>query len=84
MAFGPYTGRGPNGTGELWTNTVAGAEVIVHLRAGAGEVPTFTISGFGHLTGAFAMAGNLRPVTNAGTAPCSFNAGCVVRLRIED
>jgi len=78
MAFGPYTGRGPNGTGELWTNTVAGAEVIVHLRAGAAEIPTFTISGFGHLTPAFAMARNIKPITQAGTAPCSYNASCVV------
>lgn len=78
MAFGPYTGRGPNGTGELWTNTVAGAEVIVQLHAGAADVPTFTIAGFGHLTPAFAMARNLAPVTHAGSAPCSFNAGCVV------
>ena len=79
MAFGPYTGRGPNGTGDFWTNTVAGAEVVVRLRAGSIGEPRFTISGVGHLTPDFAMANHLRPVTNAAnTKPCSFNADCTV------
>ena len=79
MAFGPYTGRGPNGTGDFWSNTVAGAEVIVQLRAGANGSPRFTIAGVGYLTPEFAMANHLRPVTNAAnTKPCSFNANCTV------
>jgi V8-like Glu-specific endopeptidase len=78
MAFGPYTGRGPNGNGELWTNTVVGAEVVVQLHARGVAVPDFTISGFGHLTPDFAMARNLKPVAEAGTQPCAFNASCVV------
>ena len=78
MAFGPYTERGPNGTGDFWTNTVAGAEVILHLRAGAEGTPRFDVSGYGYLTEEFAMARGLKPVANAGNVPCSFNAGCVV------
>ena len=78
MAFGPYTGRGPNGTGELWTNTVVGAEVVVQLHAGAARVPDFTIAGFGHLTPDFALSRTLKPAPEAGNAPCSFNADCVV------
>jgi Trypsin-like peptidase domain len=31
-AYGPYTGLGPNGTGELWTTTVFGPEAILQLR----------------------------------------------------
>lgn len=77
MAFGPYTGRGPNGTGEFWSNTVAGGEVMIQLHA-AGGAPRFTIAGFGHLTDAFQLGQNLRPVANAGNVPCSFNASCVV------
>lgn len=77
MAFGPYTGLGPNGTGDFWTNTVAGAEVVIRLRAGVTGEPRFTIAGVGHLTPEFAMANHLRPVTNAAnTKPCSFNADC--------
>jgi len=79
MAFGPYTGRGPNGNGDFWSNTVAGAEMIVQLRAGAIGEPRFTIAGVGHLTPDFSMANHLRPVTNAAnTKPCSFNANCTV------
>lgn len=78
MAYGPYTGRGPNGTGEFWSNTVEGAQIIVQLRAGAAGEPRFTIAGVGHLTPDFALSRNLRPRADAGSVPCSFNAGCVV------
>jgi len=78
MAFGPYTGRGPNNTGEFWTNTVAGSELVLQLHGGAEGVAQFTISGYGYLTEEFAMGRNLKPVTQAGNVPCSFNASCVV------
>jgi hypothetical protein len=79
MAFGPYIGRGPNGTGEFWSNTVAGAEVVLQLDAAAGTAPSFTVAGVGYLTEAFKIAQNLAPVTNAAnTKPCSFNADCTV------
>lgn len=78
MAFGPYTGKGPNGTGDFWTNTVDGAQAIVQLHAGGSGNPKFTIAGLGYLTSDFALAKNLRPRTDAGNVPCSFNASCVV------
>ena len=72
QAFGPYTGRGPLGDGEFWSNTVVGDYVILQLRHvgpatdadlhGAG----FTVAGLGHV----------RPVFLAGT--CSNNASCTV------
>ena len=31
-AYGPYTGAGPNGDGELWTTAVFGSEAILQLR----------------------------------------------------
>lgn len=77
MAFGPYTGRGPNGTGDFWTNTVNGAQMILQLHGGTGEA-RFTIAGIGHLTSDFALSQNLRPRADAGSVPCSFNASCVV------
>jgi len=80
MAFGPYSGRGPNGTGEFWTNSVAGEEIVLELRAGAEGAPSFTISGIGHLTDDFAIARSLAPLpeATAGSPNCSFNASCVV------
>lgn len=80
MAFGPYTGRGPNGTGEFWSNTVAGAEIVVVLRAGVEGAPRFTVAGLGHMTPEFAIADSLVPKLSAMAAQpnCSFNASCVV------
>jgi hypothetical protein len=71
-AFGPYTGRGPNGTGEFWSNMVPGGNAFVQLRQPAGAAPaSFGIAGIGHvdreLIGASPQAGTL----------CSFNAECV-------
>jgi lysyl endopeptidase len=74
MAFGPYTGRGPNGDGDFWTNTIAGEELIVHLTSRAGA-PRFTIAGLGHLTDAFKIARSLVPDSSA---PCPQNSLCVV------
>jgi lysyl endopeptidase len=81
MAFGPYTAKGPNGTGDFWTNTVSGAEIIIQLHAGAADAPRFNFAGVGHLTDEFALGRNLfaRVEANAAnTKPCSFNADCVV------
>lgn len=78
MAFGPYTGRGPNGTGEFWTNSVAGEEIVLELHAGPAGAPRFTISAFGHMTPDFAIAGALAPRPEAAEPNCSFNALCVV------
>ena len=36
QAFGPYTGRGPLGTGELYTNTVFGEQLVLQLQQPAG------------------------------------------------
>jgi hypothetical protein len=33
QAYGPYTGAGPDGTGEFWTATIFGTEAILQLQA---------------------------------------------------
>lgn len=71
-AFGPYTGRGPNGTGDFWSNMVVGDTAFVQLRQPAGAPPAaFDIAGVGHvdreLLGVNPQAGTL----------CTFNAECV-------
>jgi V8-like Glu-specific endopeptidase len=79
MAYGPYTGKGPNGTGDFWSNVVAGTDVTIQLHAGANGTPRFTIAGVGHLSDNFAMAKNLLPrVQLKANEPCSFNRECVV------
>jgi V8-like Glu-specific endopeptidase len=78
MAFGPYTGRGPNGTGDFWSNTIADAEIVVHLNAGSQGAPRFKIAGHGHLTETFGIGAALAPrAGGTGGTPCSFNASCV-------
>jgi hypothetical protein len=70
-AFGPYTGRGPNGTGEFWSNMVLGDTAFVQLRQPAGAAPAaFDIAGIGHVDR------DLVAAPQAGTL-CSFNAECV-------
>jgi hypothetical protein len=79
MAFGPYSGRGPNESGDFWTNTIAGEEMVVQLHAGESGSPSFTIAGIGYLTEQFAAASHLAPRTDAAdTKPCSFNADCTI------
>jgi V8-like Glu-specific endopeptidase len=76
MAFGPYTGLGPNGTGEFWTNAVQGEEVILQIRHRGGEAPSFRIAGVSHLTSAWQRAASINPM--AAQPACGFNAPCVV------
>ncbi|MBT8061911.1 MAG: hypothetical protein KJO85_04460, partial [Gammaproteobacteria bacterium] len=33
QAYGPFTGRGPNRSGELWSATMAGAEATIQLQS---------------------------------------------------
>lgn len=71
-AFGPYTGKGPNGTGEFWSNMVPGDTAFVQLRQPVGsQGASFDIAGISHvdreLLGIAPQAGTL----------CSFNADCV-------
>lgn len=84
-AFGPYTGKGPMGTGELWSHTVTGPEIFVQLHAGrALNAPTlrathFVIDELGFLGERFLLPFYTRPASGslAERAFCSFNASCV-------
>jgi V8-like Glu-specific endopeptidase len=57
QAFGPYTGPGPNGTGDFWTTAVFGPEAILELRVAAeadlGDI-SFEITEAGLITRRFA------------------------------
>lgn len=78
QAFGPYSGRGPNGDGRFWTNTVFGSEGIVLLRhygpSGAEDLKgvSFLLSEIGHVGPKFAKA-----VGAAVESFCSFNVSCI-------
>src|SRR5262245_46899193 len=80
QAFGPYSRKGPNGTGEFWTNTVMSSDGVVLLRHygpnGARDLKglSFAIESVGHVGQAFTdrLSAGIRPESF-----CSFNAQCV-------
>ncbi|HZE89040.1 MAG TPA: trypsin-like peptidase domain-containing protein [Verrucomicrobiae bacterium] len=78
QAFGPYTGKGPNGDGDFWTNTLFGSDGIVMIRHygpdGASDLKgtSFQISEVGHISQKFANG-----LTASTESFCSFNASCI-------
>ncbi len=79
-AFGPYTGRGPGGSGDFWSHTVAGSLAYVQLRH-YGDTPpatlgavSFRLAGVGHIDPDLVPT----PSPRAGSNLCSYNASCVV------
>lgn len=89
QAYGPYTGRGPNGTGEFWATAVFGSEAIVQVRLAAPVRPadlravSFEIREAGIITRKFAgglradVIEPVRPVELVTDAACG-NASCIV------
>ncbi|MFL6193718.1 MAG: trypsin-like peptidase domain-containing protein [Thermoanaerobaculia bacterium] len=93
MAFGPYTGRGPLGTGDLHTNTVYGDRLLVQLTSPAGErAPRLTVAEAG-VMGARFVAPRYRPegafdandveALAKASNLCSFNANCIVNAACQ-
>ena len=80
QAFGPYSRKGPNGTGEFWTNTVMSSDGVVLLRHygpnGARDLKglSFAIESVGHVGQAFTdrLSAGIRPESF-----CSFNVPCI-------
>src|SRR4028119_846556 len=93
QAFGPYTGRGPLGTGDLHTNTVFGDQLLLqlHSSAKAERAPKLTVAGVGVMGARFAVPrygvkgvfdlGSTRSITE--NALCSNNASCVVNAACQ-
>ena len=77
---GPYTGTGPDGSGDLWTTSVFGSEVIVQVR---GAVPgaalgraSFRITEVGVLIPTFTEQIPQAPNAFCGNAACIVDASC--------
>jgi lysyl endopeptidase len=77
-AFGPYTGRGPEENGEIWSNTVTDDVAFLVLRHegpdGAAELgdTSFVLADVGHLGPRF-----LAQLDPAPESFCENNAACV-------
>jgi hypothetical protein len=83
-AFGPYRDRGPNGSGDFWSNTVSGSLAFLQLRIDgkAAKLGGFEIADIAHLTPRFLLPflkdNNGTPDGFSGTNDfCSFNEPCV-------
>jgi hypothetical protein len=67
---GPYTGTGPNATGDFWSHTVGGSDAVLQLHGPAAEaldvVASFDVTEIGHV----GRNDHLK-------AFCTFNADCV-------
>jgi V8-like Glu-specific endopeptidase len=94
QAFGPYTGRGPRGDGELHTHTVFGEQLLLQLRAPAGaeRAPRLTLEEVGVMgarfsapryrpEGAFALD-DVQALLKASNL-CAINANCVVNAACQ-
>jgi V8-like Glu-specific endopeptidase len=84
-AFGPYLGKGVNGSGEVVTNMVSGEVAYLQLRV-AGQPKSldrlrFTIAEIGHISARFALAAALDAADGLlAKAHCTsgiVNASCV-------
>src|SRR5439155_764345 len=76
QAFGPYSGKGPNRDGELWSDTVVGSQGVILLRHygpdGRADLKgiSFVVADAGHIGQAFVDR------LGRGVSPesfCSFN-----------
>ncbi|HYG65519.1 MAG TPA: serine protease [Thermoanaerobaculia bacterium] len=84
QAYGPYTGTGPDRTGEFWTTTIFGSEAILQLRLN-GPVSdedlraiSFKVREAGVITEGFAgTLGGTKPPMPWEKAYCG-NASCIV------
>ena len=84
QAFGPYRGRGPLGTGELYTHSVAGERLLLQLH-GANEASVrFRVEDVGVMGQRFLPArfgpslALFDSVEAAASNLCSYNADCVL------
>ena len=81
QAYGPYTGKGPFGDGEFWSDTMAGSDlsIQVHGSETAMAGSTFTVAELAHIGPGFRAARGLvpEPFVSSSDTSCT-DATCVV------
>lgn len=77
-AYGPYTGRGLNGDGDMWTASVQDSTGVLQLRvqgpadAAALRGLTFRVTELGHIGATFYGGSD-----DGAASFCSYNASCI-------
>jgi lysyl endopeptidase len=75
--YGPYTGTGPDGSGDLWTTSLFGSEAIVQVRgASSGHAPSFRITEAGVISPVFTEQSPAATNAFCGNANCIVDASC--------
>jgi hypothetical protein len=81
-AYGPYTGRGPDGSGDFWTTGLFGTEAIVQLRvadphaAASLNGSAFRISEIGIISPTFTPEVDAAAANFCGNVACVVDASC--------
>ena len=82
QAFGPFTGLGPNGDGDFWSNAIFGEHVWVQVHGAGPQAGTgFVIDEVSHLGPGFEIADTAGAYLKAD---CSANVSCVENAECYD
>jgi V8-like Glu-specific endopeptidase len=68
-----YTGKGPSGNGEFWTNTVTGSVAYLQLSGADLSQVTFSVADLGYLGDRWVFGAH----TGFTKSHCSYNEACV-------
>ena len=89
-AYGPYDGRGPNGDGEFWTDSVSGSEGVVLVRhigpASAAErrQTAFSIAAVGHVAPELLVPEEQVGEPFCGNPSCVIDVSCLTDPAVAD
>lgn len=82
-SYGPYTGTGPDNSGEFWTPSIIGEEGTLQLRINGPATKddlvnvSLSVTEVGHISRSFFGIGDVN--AEGGVASfCQFNASCIV------
>lgn len=85
MVRGPYTGRGPGGSGEFWSHTVFGSELFIQVHQVDSRPPaTFEIAEVGHMGSRFRAGSTTQQGHCSDNAECVENAECGTNSAVND
>ncbi len=84
-SYGPYTGTGPDNSGDLWTPSIVGDEGTLQVRLNAPVskedlvAVSLQITEIGHISRSFFGIADVDPNAEGGVAAfCQFNVACVL------
>jgi hypothetical protein len=89
-AYGPYDGRGPNGDGEFWTDSVSGSEGVVLVRhIGQASVAerrqtAFVIAAVGHIGPELLVPEEQLGEPFCGNPSCIVDVSCLTNPAVAD